>query len=174
MDLIRKYWSNGTIKCEEYINNRGQLHNVDGPAGRWWYKSGQIKYEEYYINGKLHNVDGPAARRWYESGQIRLEEYSSKDRLHNYYGPARREWYRSGQIKCRVHCENGRPYNIKGPAYCRWDKSGKIIEECYYLIGKKVDKDKWRNFTKSAEILRAISLLPYPIAVKVGYHYCRA
>ena len=42
------------MKREEYKNEKGQLHRIDGPA---YFKGG---YREWWFNGKKHRVDGPA------------------------------------------------------------------------------------------------------------------
>ena len=37
--------------------------------------SGQLKCEEYSLNGKYHNEHGPAIRSWYGSGELWREQY---------------------------------------------------------------------------------------------------
>jgi hypothetical protein len=44
---------------EEWRNDKGQLHRVDGPAFIYWVK-GEIVIERWYQYDKLHRLDGPA------------------------------------------------------------------------------------------------------------------
>ena len=48
----RSYYSEETkIQREQYYNSKDKLHRVDSPAVIWYYKSGEIEGEYYYING---------------------------------------------------------------------------------------------------------------------------
>jgi antitoxin component YwqK of YwqJK toxin-antitoxin module len=77
----RKFWSNGNIRKEEFLNSYGKLHNEAGPAHRRWHKNGQLESEAYYLNGKLHNDAGPAYREWHENGKLACEAYWLEDKL---------------------------------------------------------------------------------------------
>jgi hypothetical protein len=173
MNPIREYYPNGQIMSEEYRNDKGELHNDNGPALYEWYQSGQIKYVKYHVNGRRHNANGPAYREWHRSGQMMYEVYCVNGLWHNANGPACRWWYESGQILCEAYYINGQLHNTKGPAR-RWRISDQPNEKDYYLNDDRLKADQWRDRTKPAEILRVISLLPYPIAVEVGHHYCVA
>jgi antitoxin component YwqK of YwqJK toxin-antitoxin module len=197
MKPIQVCWPNGQIKFKEYKNCGGQStgkiyewyesgqierkihytndkwHSIESPAYCEWYKSGQMKRKIYFENGQMHNVSGPAHRVWYESGRIRSEVYRVNGLRHNTNGPAVRDWHKSGQLFWEGYYENGFHHNINGPAAREWHESDKFGEG-YYLNGDELTIDQWRDRTKPAEILRAISLLPCSIAVKVSHHYCKA
>ena len=70
---IERY-PNGNIKFEQYRVD-GKLHRNDGPAAIEYYENGDKKYEEYLINGKYHRNDGPAIIKYSENGNIQYEEY---------------------------------------------------------------------------------------------------
>jgi len=38
-----------------------------------YYKSGELEYEAYYLNGKRHRIDGPASISYYKSGKLKYE-----------------------------------------------------------------------------------------------------
>ena len=68
------YYKNGQLRSEEYRID-GKNHNENGPAYRSWYDNGKLRSESYYINGKLHNENGPAYKYWYKNGQLMSESY---------------------------------------------------------------------------------------------------
>jgi antitoxin component YwqK of YwqJK toxin-antitoxin module len=45
------YYSNGQ-KMRETHRLNGNFHNENGPAFQEWYRGGQIRREEYWLNGK--------------------------------------------------------------------------------------------------------------------------
>jgi len=63
------------IEREQYYNSKGKLHRLDGPTVIYYYKSGEIRGERYYINGKYHRLNGPAVILYFKSGEIRGEYY---------------------------------------------------------------------------------------------------
>ena len=59
---------------EVYISSTGELfkdepNNFSGKC-LWWYKNGQLRYEDNWKNGKLHGKD----LGWYNNGQLRYED----------------------------------------------------------------------------------------------------
>jgi len=44
------------IESEVYYINR-KLHRLDGPARIWYYRSGEIRGEHYWINGKSYSKE---------------------------------------------------------------------------------------------------------------------
>ena len=60
-----------------------RLHRDDGPALNFYYKNGQIYYEEYYKSGNRHRDGSPALNYYYEHGSIRIEEYWLNDEYYN-------------------------------------------------------------------------------------------
>lgn len=73
------YYENGNPEYqrwtyyEHWRNEGGSFHRLDGPARRSWYPGGQVRYEEWYVNGDYHRLDGPAYRGWDERGQLEDE-----------------------------------------------------------------------------------------------------
>jgi len=47
-----------------------------------YYKNGQKRYEEWYLNGKKHSEDGPAFQKWYDNGQKWYEKWYLRDKFH--------------------------------------------------------------------------------------------
>ena len=92
------FWPNGNINSREYRNNNTQLHNEQGPALEYWYENGQLRDQEYYINGQRHNERGPAYQRWHDNGQLWKQEYCINGQLHNEQGPAYQLWHKDGQL----------------------------------------------------------------------------
>ena len=68
------YYSNGQIKSEQYFLN-GKYHRENGPAFIFYYKNGKISYEYYYLNNKCHRENGPAYISYYRDGKIEREDY---------------------------------------------------------------------------------------------------
>jgi antitoxin component YwqK of YwqJK toxin-antitoxin module len=64
-------------------------HRDGGPAYTAYYENGNIKYEDYYLNGKIHKEDGPAYIEFFKSGKISFEEYRLNGKWHREDGPAK-------------------------------------------------------------------------------------
>jgi antitoxin component YwqK of YwqJK toxin-antitoxin module len=143
-----------------------------------FYSNGQIKYVEHHAawweGVGVHRENGPAFCEWYKSGRIKREEWYINSEHHRVDGPAVLKQYRSGKIKCKEYYIRGLRHNTRGPAYCKWYETGRLKEQKYFLKNEELTIDQWRDRTKPAGILQAISLLPYPIAVEVTHHYCKA
>jgi hypothetical protein len=62
-------WDND-VRCQEWRDEHGRLHQVAGPAVIW-----PDGHREWWLHGQLHRVDGPAViypngtRVWYLHGQ---------------------------------------------------------------------------------------------------------
>ena len=63
------------ISSKFYYNSKDKLHREDGPAEIWYYESGEIMNELYYINGKRHRLNGPAVIWYNRSGEIEYKYY---------------------------------------------------------------------------------------------------
>ena len=86
-----------------WLNNKDELHRVDGPAieyadgSKAWYKNGELHrvngpaveytngHKAWWVNGKRHRVDGPAVeyadgdKEWWINGvQMTEEEFYAK------------------------------------------------------------------------------------------------
>ena len=70
-----EHYDNGNIRKIEIKNEKGELHNEDGPAYQVWYKNGQESFRKHFIEGVLHNDNGPIHQSWYENGQERDRFY---------------------------------------------------------------------------------------------------
>ena len=71
-----------------FRNDKGQLHNENGPSLIRWNQNGQKRCEIYYLNGKCHNENGPAYMAWYENGKKYEEEYW----LNGKHYPTKEQW----------------------------------------------------------------------------------
>ena len=78
--IQREYYSNGQLKSEQYHLN-GKYHRIDGPAYSRWYSNGQLKSEQYLVKDKHHRTDGPCHRYWDENGQLWWEVYWFKGKM---------------------------------------------------------------------------------------------
>ena len=102
------HYESGQIKSITIRNEKGQLHNLNGPAYQDWYKNGQEQYRECLVKGRRHNPEGPAVQRWYETGQEAYRAYQVNKKYHNPEGPALQEWCRNGQEICRDYWIDGK------------------------------------------------------------------
>ena len=73
-NLTYTYYDNGNVRFEEYWLN-GKLHREDVPAFISYYENGNVEFEAYYLNDKRHREDGPAIIWYYENGNVREEGY---------------------------------------------------------------------------------------------------
>jgi len=73
------YYESGELWCEEWWLN-GKRHRTDGPAFIGYYKSGKLECERWCLNGKIHRIDGPASIDFYESGELYYEEWYLNDK----------------------------------------------------------------------------------------------
>jgi len=81
-----------------YYNQQGQIHREDGPALIWYYNTGSIAYEVWYINGVWHREDGPASIDYNEDGSIQYEGWYINGVRHREDGPAYIDYYNDGSI----------------------------------------------------------------------------
>ena len=102
-----EHYPNGNIKRIKIKNEKGELHNENGPAYQKWYLNGQEEYRSYWINGQYHNENGPAFQAWHPNGQEDYREYYLNGKYHNDNGPARQEWIENGQECFREYWING-------------------------------------------------------------------
>ena len=54
-------------------------HREDGPADIYYYESGKVSYEAWWVNDKRHRIDGPAWAEYDEDGTISNEYYYIND-----------------------------------------------------------------------------------------------
>jgi antitoxin component YwqK of YwqJK toxin-antitoxin module len=141
--IVTTYWPNGNKDMEKHIVN-GQLHNPDGPARVWWYKSGELCAENYRVNGRQHNLNGPAYREWYESGKLFREAYYVDDE----------------------------PHNLNGPATRLLHESGTILQEEYYIGGCQYTPGQFAILlAKIAAVNTVLLAIHYPIRMHIQHHY---
>jgi hypothetical protein len=101
---------------EDWFNKKDKRHREDGPAYTAYYENGNIKYEDYYLNGKQHREDGPADIGYYENGNIKYEAYYLNGKIHKEDGPAYIEFFKSGKISFEEYRLNGKWHREDGPA----------------------------------------------------------
>ena len=146
----------------EWLNSKGELHRLDGPAEEWSNGS-----KAWYQNGQLHRVDGPAAEgaggdiTWWQHGQRHrvdgpalvtkygLKQWWQNGKLHRTDGPAienpdtGEEWYLNGErhrtdgpaVEGRMSkqwWQNGKLHRTDGPAIEYVDG-----DKEWYINGKK-------------------------------------
>ena len=79
---VISYYRNGQKRREEHFLN-GFCHREDGPSNQYWYDNGQKSTESYYINDERHREDGPAIQEWHRNGQKKYETYYLNDRRYS-------------------------------------------------------------------------------------------
>ena len=73
---ITTYYDNDAVRSRMWCRNS---HNNNLPAIIYYYSSGKVKSEHWWINGKYHRTTGPALIKRYQSGEIFLQKWY----LHN-------------------------------------------------------------------------------------------
>mgnify|MGYP002507824257 CR=1 FL=1 len=104
---IREYYNNGKIRRKLYRNINDELHRENEPAWIEYYKNGNIKSIDYYINGVSHREDGPAIIGYYENGEVRFKTYFINDKIHKEDGPANIYYNEDGSISDKNYYING-------------------------------------------------------------------
>lgn len=86
------FWENGNKRREDYYNENGLYHRIDGPAYQVWHENGMLSYADFQINNIFHNKNNPT-RIWYDkTGKKQFCQYWINNRLYS-----RLEWL--NQIK---------------------------------------------------------------------------
>ena len=79
MEPKRTYYKNGQIETEEWRNEAGKRHRLDGPAWQAWCTNGQLGVECWYVDGRRHRLDGPAHRKWGKNGRVFIKQWYIND-----------------------------------------------------------------------------------------------
>lgn len=128
------------ITLEEwYINSKKhgmRRHRTDGPAFIG-YEDGEIRLQEWWLNGKVSREDGPAIIRYFEDKSIRTEEWFFKGNHHRIGGPADTQFYRPGVLKYKIWYKDGKMHNSNGPASIEYYDNGNVEAIEWYKDGKK-------------------------------------
>lgn len=102
--ILHRRWHPAHITCfmgegwlEKWYKN-GILHNSNGAARIWYYKSGQIVQKDYIINELRHRIDKPAIICYYDSGQLQYEHWYHQGQRHRMNGPAIIGYNRINQV----------------------------------------------------------------------------
>jgi hypothetical protein len=124
----RSFHSNGQLREEVPVVN-GQRHGVVCS----WHKNGVLATEEPYQNGQLHGV----CRQWDEAGRL-LGKYKMARGT-----GIQRSWHDNGQLQMEVSTVRGE--------FCGrnriWLRDGTLLSERFYLHGRIVSPDKYREAT---------------------------
>ena len=116
---------------EVYISKEGQLF-VEKPnnfSGKWlwWYKNGQLRFEDNWKNGKLHGK----CLDWYETGQLAYEENYKNGKEHGKC----LAWFENGQLMYERNYKN----EEKHGQWLVWYENGQLLSEFNYKNGKRID-----------------------------------
>jgi len=121
-----QYYRNGQLR-EEVPLHKGRRHGIV----RTWHKNGVLASEEPYRAGLLHGV----CRQWNETGKL-----LGKCRLVHGTG-IQRAWHDNGQLQLEVSTVRGE--------FCGrnriWLRDGTLISERFYLRGRVVSPEKYRE-----------------------------
>lgn len=116
------YYPNDQVNCVIYKNKDEQLHRIDGPAYISFYKNGQPRCKEWWVDGRKHNTTGPAIKGFYSNGNLKHEVFYIDGKRHNTSGPAAKFYFESGNLEL----------------------------ERYWIDGKQLSKEDWEKATKPA------------------------
>jgi antitoxin component YwqK of YwqJK toxin-antitoxin module len=117
----RYYWDRVKKKLKsEYWYKDSEYHRLDGPAIQYWYENGQKGSEQWFEDSKYHRIDGPAVQCWYANGQKENEW-----------------WYKAGKL-----------HRLDGPAIQEWDENGNKIREEYFINGKELTPNEFKQLHK--------------------------
>jgi len=122
----RHYYRNGQLR-EEAPWRKGRMHGTV----RTWHKNGVLASEEPYRAGLLHGV----CRQWNESGRL-LGKY----RMVHGTG-IQRTWHDNGRMQLEVSTVRG---EFSGRNRL-WLRDGTLISDHFYLQGRIVSAEKYRE-----------------------------
>ena len=122
----RQFYRNGQLR-EEVPLRKGRRHGTV----RTWHKNGVLASEEPYRAGLLHGV----CRQWDETGKL-------LGKCHLVHGTGiQRAWHDNGQLQLEVSTVRGE--------FCGrnriWLRDGTLISERFYLRGRVVSPEKYRE-----------------------------
>jgi len=70
------YYYNGVLDNITYcIDGKHQYHRTNGPAVIYFFSTGNVRFEIWFLNGKKHRIDGPSFIRYRENGMIHFKEW---------------------------------------------------------------------------------------------------
>src|SRR5437773_221040 len=129
-----QYYRNGQLR-EEVPLRKGRRHGTV----RTWHKNGVLASKEPYRDGLLHGV----CRQWDETGKL-----LGKCRLVHGTG-IQRAWHDNGRLQMEVSTVRGE--------FCGrnriWLRDGTLLSERFYLHGRVVSADQYRQATATDKTL---------------------
>jgi len=110
-----------------------------------YYNTGELKSEQWLVDGVLHRVDGPAIIIYYQgNGGKRYECWRRNNKNHRVGGPAFTWYYGDEKPEQEQWYVNGIHHRIDGPANVYYYFDGKINHKLWYINGNPVvDIDSW-------------------------------
>lgn len=94
-----------------YMHALRKEHGIE----KWYYESGELKYEIPYEHGKKYGIE----KLYYESGELKRESPFTNSKRHGIL----KEYYKNGQIKEESLYDNS---ELKGTN--SYDENGQIIK----------------------------------------------
>jgi hypothetical protein len=132
--IQKTFYRNGQLRERVPVRN-GRRHGVV----RTWHKNGKRASEEPFKNGLLDGV----CRKWSEAGR-RLGEYVM------FQGTGlQREWHDNGKLQMEI-------WTIGGEFSGRnriWLRDGTLLAERFYLVGRVVSAEKYREVAAKVKAL---------------------
>jgi len=126
---IKRHFYRTRLLREEIPLRNGRRHGVS----RTWHKNGLLASEEPYQNDLLHGI----CRQWNEQGRL-----LGKSTITRGTG-IQRTWHDNGQLQMEVSTVRGE--------FCGrnriWLRDGTLLSERFYLHGRVVSADEYRNAT---------------------------
>lgn len=122
--IVRFYYRNGQIRFEQRQLN-GQLHGLCCT----WHRNGQIASESYYHHGHSHG----RRRQWDENGRL-LGSCILK------HGTGRHcDWFDDGQLSSEADMLNGRFYG----RLRSWMRDGTLVQEIFHIKNMAVSRAEY-------------------------------
>jgi len=124
--IQRNFYRTGLLREETPLRN-GRRHGV----ARTWHKNGRLASEEPYQNGLPHGI----SRQWNEAGRL-LGKYKMVRGT-----GLQRAWHDNGRLQMEVSTVRGE--------FCGrnriWLRDGTLLSERFYLHGRVVNADAYRE-----------------------------
>ena len=137
---VVKYDEIGNITQELFYENgklsrQNNKDNPDGPSKIYYYTTGIVKEEHYFINDKYDSKNNLTLIKYYNNGIIKSKfyNYSKYNVINKYYRNGRIEsenWYDKETEK--LHRDN----NLPAVTYYAKSKENKKIREVWYCQGE--------------------------------------
>jgi antitoxin component YwqK of YwqJK toxin-antitoxin module len=128
------HYDSNKIKEKIRYDKNMNRHCDDGPAYTSYYQNGDIRYEQWFLNGINHRISEPAIIM-YNNGIVVRETWFKNGFIHRIDGPAHIEHYEHGIIANMYWYIDGKLHRDDEPAVTIYDETGDVVSEKFYNNG---------------------------------------